>query len=241
MPPPMTSGLSWFQRRRGNGDAGAEVVGDVVLEETEEPAGRSGPAGGVRPGRRRLPRPCGSRGEREARSSRAVSMAPALTTTSLRARARARQATRPASSIRIDTPVTRPLPSVVIRSSDREGDELAAAGREGAGEHGVLGAVLAVARAGKADAGAALDAGGAPGARHGVDQERRGQGRDAPSASAPRAGARAGGAARHRRHRVVARARPDRGRARAVAGDADLPFGALVPGRRSPRRRSASR
>ena len=65
------------------------------------------------------------------------------------------------------------------------GDEFAEAGREGAGQHGVLRAVLAVGRAGEADAGAALDAGGAAVARHGVDQQRRSEGVHA-EASAPR-------------------------------------------------------
>ena len=238
MPPPMTSGLWWFQAVVAMLTPGPR---SLATSSSKRPKSRLEPC----PCRWRptwswrLPRPCGSAAVPDARRSRAVSIAPAERITSRARGAVPRQA--PAGILDQNRHPGHPAVAVGGDPLDhRMGDEIAGAGRQRAGQHGVLRAVLAVARAREADAGAALDAGAAPGAGYGVDQERRGQRRDAQRLGAARQDA-AAGTGRHRRHRIVARAGPEPGGVGAVARDADLPFRALVPGRQIRRRRSASR
>ncbi len=111
----------------------------------------------------------------------------------------------------------------------RPGDEVAAAGREGAGDQGVVRAVLGVGRAGEADAVLAADTGRPALVGLRVDQQRGRQGLPAERRRAP-AQRPALTVGRQGRQGVAAVGGPAARGGVAVTGDADLALGALVVG-----------
>ena len=112
---------------------------------------------------------------------------------------------------------------------DRLRHQLAQAGREGARDHRVVGAVLGLGRAGEAHAVPAPDARLAPAVGNGVDEQRDGTGRPAePSRAALQR--RRLWARRHRRQGIAAAARKASLERSAVARGPQLPFRAFVEG-----------